>query len=191
MKRIGAIILAVAGLYSFNISAQEHIQIEVSSNRFTPNNVVIQVGDTVTWTNVQGFHNVNGSTNLFPNNPESFRNEVGGPGWTYTFVFTKSGNYNYLCDPHASFMQGAITVESPVGVESASFSDKYSAFPNPIKAGNTLELIGYSTDTKLYKPDGTLIPTEFQYGLLIPNNLAQGIYFIQDGNRRQKIMVTR
>lgn len=190
MKRLTKAIFVLIGFYAFDLSAQQHIQIEVSSNRFTPNNVVIQVGDTVTWTNVQGFHNVNGSTNTFPNNPDSFRNNVAGPGWKYTFVFTKSGSYDYLCDPHASFMQGAITVEAPTGIRTNASESQYTAFPNPVKPGNTLELIGFSSNTKLYGTDGRLIPTSFAYGLEIPIGLTPGLYTIIDGSNRKRIVIS-
>lgn len=190
MNRKNTIFLALTALFSQMLVAQEHINIEVSSNKFTPNFVNINPGDTVTWTNVQGFHNVNGSTNIFPNNPESFSNSVSGPGWTYSFVFTQEGSYEYHCDPHASFMQGAIVVEAPNGLKTRTEERAYSAFPNPVRAGNTLELMGFSTETKLYAMDGSLIITNFNYGIHIPENLKPGSYYITDGKHRQQIIVT-
>lgn len=94
-----------------NLNGQTTHHIEVSSNVFSPNELTIMPGDTVTWNNVQGFHNVNGTTEAYPDNPESFGNNTGS-GWTYSHVFTLPGVYNYHCDPHVGLgMTGKITVE--------------------------------------------------------------------------------
>ncbi len=85
-------------------------KITVSSGKFTPAIQTITAGDTVIWTNIQGSHNVNGTQAKFPSNPESFGNDI-GEGWTYKFVFTKPGTYDYQCDPHAIYgMVGKIIV---------------------------------------------------------------------------------
>ncbi|MEM9545507.1 MAG: lamin tail domain-containing protein, partial [Bacteroidota bacterium] len=89
------------------------IIVEVSSNIFTPADITINVGETVTWVNTGGFHNVNGTTDTYPDNPESFGNgAASGDLWTYEFTFTIPGVYDYQCDPHVGFgMVGTVTVE--------------------------------------------------------------------------------
>ncbi len=96
--------------------SQDYI-VEVTSNVFTPKDLVIQVGETVEWRNVQGFHNVNGTTNTYPNNPESFGNGgASSAAWTYQYTFTTPGVYDYQCDPHVGVgMVGTITVEAGRG----------------------------------------------------------------------------
>tara|TARA_B100000902_G_scaffold107706_1_gene109479 strand:+ start:197 stop:1081 length:885 start_codon:yes stop_codon:yes gene_type:complete len=79
---------------------------------FVPSSININVGDTVTWNNTGGFHNVNGTLNTFPNNPAGFGNSLGS-GWTFTHIFTISGTYNYQCDPHLPGMIGSVNVNSP------------------------------------------------------------------------------
>ena len=72
------------------LTAKAHATIDtiiVTSNVFTPNSVTLTAGDTVTWINMGGSHNVNGTQATYPSNPESFGNGVGA-GWTYTYVFT-------------------------------------------------------------------------------------------------------
>ena len=76
---------------------------------FSPSSLNVFVGDTVTFVNTGGNHNVNGTTGTFSGNPESFGNTVGS-GWTYTHVFGTAGTYDYQCDPHAPMMSGTITV---------------------------------------------------------------------------------
>ena len=78
---------------------------------FKPKNLTIKVGDTVTWENKGGAHNVNGNKShpRNKNNPASFGNEVGS-GWTYSFTFKQPGVYKYHCDPHLSAdMVGTVT----------------------------------------------------------------------------------
>lgn len=68
----------------------------------------------VTWTNLQGIHNVNGNQGTYPNNPESFGNgNPAPPGWVFDHTFTIPGTYEYRCDPHVGFgMEGTIIVEA-------------------------------------------------------------------------------
>ena len=95
---------------SFLAFATNHA-VSVVNNSYSPATLAIGVGDTVTWTQVNGVHNVNGSTSTFASNPASFGNGAAAGGtWTYQYVFTVPGSYQYQCDPHASFMTGSITV---------------------------------------------------------------------------------
>lgn len=83
-----------------------------TSNVFTPADITINVGETVLWRNDEGFHNVNGSLETYPDNPEGFGNgDAASAPWEYTFTFTEEGTYNYQCDPHVSLgMTGTVTV---------------------------------------------------------------------------------
>ena len=86
-------------------------------NQFSPQDLSIEVGETVQWVNLSGFHNVNGSTDTFPNNPASFSSGASSSdAWTYSFTFDIEGVYNYQCDPHAGMgMTGTIVVSSGSG----------------------------------------------------------------------------
>ena len=86
-------------------------EIQVLSNQFTPDSININLGDTVRWTNNSGFHNINGTSIDYPNNPEEFGNNVGS-SWVYSHVFSISGTYDYRCDPHFSMgMSGVVVVQ--------------------------------------------------------------------------------
>ena len=103
--------LALTGL----LGAQTNHAVAVSSNVFTPASLTVAPGDTVTWTNNGGFHNVNGSIADYPDNPTGFSN---GPAsslaWTFSVVLDEVGTYDYQCDPHVGFgMVGQITVAAP------------------------------------------------------------------------------
>ncbi|MEM1214776.1 MAG: lamin tail domain-containing protein [Bacteroidota bacterium] len=97
--------------------AQTNHDVAVSSNVYTPDMLTIQVGDMVTWTNMGGFHNVNGEQATYPANPESFGNgAASGAAWTYSYTFNTPGTYTYQCDPHVGFnMIGTVIVEAATG----------------------------------------------------------------------------
>ena len=82
--------------------------INTVGSTFSPTSLTINVGDTVTWNNTGGNHNVNATQATFPNNPEGFGNGVAGAPWSFQWVFTIDGTYVYQCDPHAPGMSGII-----------------------------------------------------------------------------------
>ena len=111
MKKINFII-AVVIFFAVNLSATNHT-VNTLGITFSPSNLTISVGDSVTFVNTGGFHNVNGTISTFPLNPASFENPGGvSSGWSYSYVFTIAGNYGYQCDPHLPGMIGQITVNS-------------------------------------------------------------------------------
>ena len=100
--------------FTFDSGSEEPDYIvEVSNYAFTPDHLDIAAGETVEWVNLVGFHNVDGSTDTYPDNPESFYNgSASSDLWSYSFTFTVAGNYDYECTPHAPSMAGTITVGS-------------------------------------------------------------------------------
>ncbi|HYQ57368.1 MAG TPA: plastocyanin/azurin family copper-binding protein [Draconibacterium sp.] len=108
--KLSGLLIALVLISAAVANAQTTHVVQVTSNVFTPKNLTIEVGDVVEWQNNQGFHNVNGTTSTYPENPESFGNNVGS-GWTYSYTFNTAGSYNYRCDPHAALgMTGTIEV---------------------------------------------------------------------------------
>jgi plastocyanin len=80
--------------------------VTVSSNEFTPVNVTIEQGDTVTWSNSGGSHNVRFDDGSFeqPPSPDS-------SGWTRERTFATAGTFSYYCEQHiGSGMTGTVTV---------------------------------------------------------------------------------
>jgi plastocyanin len=82
-------------------------QIKIANMAFTPSQISIKKGDTVTWTNndsvahtvVDDLSNVGG-----PNSGEI------APGTTYSFTFNNTGSFQYHCSIHPS-MRGTIVVK--------------------------------------------------------------------------------
>lgn len=113
MKRMFNLAILLTA-FSLMAHGQQNFMVDVQSNFFSPENLTISVGDTVTWTNLGGFHNVNGDQSVYADNPESFGNgNASSTSWTYQHVFTLAGTYTYQCDPHVGFnMIGTVTVEN-------------------------------------------------------------------------------
>jgi len=86
-------------------SATFNVTVGGTANAFVPSTLNIHVGDTVTWTNAGGFHNVAATDSSFRNgNPSSST-------WSFSRTFTSAGTVAYQCDVHVAMgMVGSITV---------------------------------------------------------------------------------
>jgi plastocyanin len=76
------------------------------SNTFAPKDVTVNVGETVTWTNTGGTHNVHFTDNSFTQ-PDS----LDAP-WTVSRTFSAVGTFSYVCQVHETTdnMTGTVTV---------------------------------------------------------------------------------
>lgn len=85
--------------------------VTVLNNSFTPKNVTINVGDTITWIFREAGHDtVNKAGTTYGNIWDSGIKPINS---TFSFTFTTAGTYPYVCTPHEfSFnMVGTITVQ--------------------------------------------------------------------------------
>jgi plastocyanin len=79
--------------------------VSVSSDVFTPASVTVNQGDTVTWTNTGGRHNVHFEDGFVDPDPASTS------GWTTQRTFNTVGTFDYYCDVHRDEgMTGTVTV---------------------------------------------------------------------------------
>ncbi len=104
--------LVLGGLLCATALHAATIDVAVSSFRYTPNSVTINVGDTVRWTNTGGFHNVKADNG-------SFGNAASSSAWTFSHTFTAAGDVPYFCEVHSSpggnintSMNGLVRVQS-------------------------------------------------------------------------------
>lgn len=87
------------------------------ANGFSPKEIKVKVGDTVTWTNNDNtIHTVISGTGLSDaNKGKDFDSGLSGPsaltttGKTYSHQFTKAGDFPYFCELHPA-MIGKVTV---------------------------------------------------------------------------------
>ena len=101
--------------------------VAVQNNFFTPNNLTIEVGDTVRWTNSSGLHDVTADDGSF--------NSVTSSGFTFSRTFNSIAEILYYCTVHSSpgmninsNMNGRINVvegsaTTDVSVESVDAAD--------------------------------------------------------------------
>lgn len=176
MRKVFTLVLCtLASLVLLPFFAGAQHQVSVLNFNFSPQNLTIQVGESVTWSNNSGVHNVNGSQTTFSNNPESFFSGNAAFGWTFSHTFNTPGTYNYRCDPHVGLnMTGTITVvgaplanniviseimyNSPeTGTDTLEFIELYN------KSVTNINLLGYTfTSGVVYTfPGYNLGPGEF------------------------------
>ncbi len=80
--------------------------VAIKNFQFTPKNITIKAGDTVTWTNSEGTHTVTADDN-------SWESPTLTAGKTFSHQFTKPGTYRYHCSFHGSpsgDMSGSVKV---------------------------------------------------------------------------------
>lgn len=84
--------------------------VSVRDNFFSPANVTIAVGDSVTWS-FDG-SNIHTVTEGAPGNPTPLFNSGNRNSGTFGYRFTTAGTYPYHCIPHAAQgMIGSVKVE--------------------------------------------------------------------------------
>ncbi len=84
--------------------------VAMQGNAFNPVDLVVPAGTTLTWVNYDGEDH-----DVVPSDPSfsldlSFFSPPVAPGTAWSFTFTVSGTYAYMCDLHAN-MSGTITVQ--------------------------------------------------------------------------------
>jgi plastocyanin len=94
-----------------DLRRRTHVDVDAMSNRFVPSDIVINPGTTVTWHNRDpGTHNIRAASAagdfgaFFGASTDAF-----GPGATYSFTFTKPGDFPYTCTIHPG-MTGNVRV---------------------------------------------------------------------------------
>jgi plastocyanin len=106
---------ATAGPSSAGMASSVRFQtdhpVTVRNNVFEPKTVSVYQGDTVTWTNIEGEHNVRFVDGLFdmPADPAL-------PPWRVSRSFPNLGSYAYYCELHGTAqgvgMAGTVTVNA-------------------------------------------------------------------------------
>ena len=86
------------------------VTIQVTDNMFNPVTATATVGDTILWNWASGvsFHTTT-STSV-PAGAASWDSTPQSGPFTYTYVITQPGTYNYQCAIHAPGMAGTINV---------------------------------------------------------------------------------
>lgn len=178
----------------FALFAQSTTQVQVGGSTvgatppfYAPQTIAINVGDIVQWSNVSGTHNVNGTTQLFPGNPQSFSSGSAASGtWTFSHTFTLPGVYNYHCTVggHSATQFGQITVINNVSVDEVENASEVSLFPVPTNGNLTVEFGSLAIRTaEVFSLDGQRVAAAPVNGNsrvdLELSELAAGNYFLR------------
>lgn len=116
MKLKFTFIACCAAFISLLNSRAATIQVQVGAGglKFTPQDVTINVGDTVQWVWAKSGHS---STSGTPGNPDGMWDSgVQNNGFVFNQTFTSAGTFNYFCSPHGVCcgMIGSVTVNAVV-----------------------------------------------------------------------------
>jgi plastocyanin len=158
-------ILTATILFFMLFSARAQVLHTVNGGNFyySPQSLTINVGDTVSWINDGGFHNVNFDINTISGlsffNPESFLSTPTNDVDMYTYVFTVAGTYQYDCSvgQHAANgMVGTIIVNNSTSIAELSFAKKevlniYSLSGKKVSQSFNIPLIYQFSDGSIEK----------------------------------------
>jgi plastocyanin len=99
-----------------DLTGSPTVEVEVPDNSFSPQNVAVDAGTEVTWSNIgRNEHNVTPSEE---GSFEGVATEEFQPGSSYSATFEEPGIYGYYCTIHGSAtagQMGSITVVDPQG----------------------------------------------------------------------------
>ncbi|MDB6054916.1 MAG: hypothetical protein JWN25_2439 [Verrucomicrobiales bacterium] len=164
MKWIRRLILAVFLLVACPWLHASNALVSMRLLEFVPSTTTVNVGDTVTWTNLDniGHDSVSGSNG----NPDgTWQSQIFGRGISYTVRFLNSGSYPYFCTPHweCCGMIGQVTVVAPNSPPTVQFTGPSTN--SPFISPASLVLQAAASD-----PDGTITKVEF-----FQNNQSLGV----------------
>lgn len=134
MKKLYSLIAAI--LISHSMMATVHM-VSVSSFSFSPNDMTIDVGDTVMFMWVNGSHTTTSST--VPAGADSWDEPMNVANTMFEYVADIPGTYNYVCTPHSATMRGQFTVVSTSNVTSP-VSIAEGLFLSPANNGTALNV---------------------------------------------------
>lgn len=150
---------------------------------FSPSTLTIQMGDTVQWMWVDGFHTTT-STSI-PVGAVAWDEPLGANNTTYMYIPTVLGTYNFKCIPHESMgMLGSFTVTPPLGIKNLS-EIAANVSPNPAKDVIRISAKEKISSAQLFDISGKLVRTlqpvnatssEQTYSV---TGIATGTYFLQ------------
>lgn len=91
------------------------VTVDMTDNKFVPDNITVNPGDTVVWTNREA--SVHTSTSGTPGTPDNkWDSGELNEGETFKRVFDEAGAYPYYCNQHYSTgMTGMVTVREKSG----------------------------------------------------------------------------
>lgn len=152
------------------------IVIEVRNNSFSPSSVTIEVGDTIIWRRIEGFHNVRADDDLFRLGDEN--GEVSNSWSEVRYTFFEEGTVGYYCEAHGG--PGGVGMAGEVIVQAAA-----TATPTATPTATVTPTVTGTTTPGSSTPTPTVTPTGIPLVTGTPaSSLEQRLYLpiVQKGN---------
>lgn len=137
-----------------SIAAVTHF-VTLTNFEFVPQNITVEVGDTVQWQNTEGTHDTDscnaGQTGCTAASTEAFDSGApAGAPWTFSHTFTKVGPNPYTCTLHAGLgMVGSVRVDAaaapPPAVPDGEGPSNPLQVAKLVSTGSSLEIAFDST----------------------------------------------
>lgn len=118
------LLFILATILSANVYATVHIvQVGTPANQFTPTSMTVDLGDTVRFQYVAGFHTT--TSTAVPTGATSWDVPMQAPGAVYDYVPAVEGEYDYWCVIHGAFMSASFTVSQPLPVKMSLLKGRF------------------------------------------------------------------
>jgi plastocyanin len=102
--------LAIVALLAVPASAADQTVTAEPSTQWSPDDVTIDMGDTVTWNNAGGVHNVEFDDGSYTEPPSPSPDP-----WSVNRTFDTAGTFRYHCGFHGQAMTGIVRVRDATG----------------------------------------------------------------------------
>ncbi|KAB2870844.1 MAG: T9SS type A sorting domain-containing protein [Bacteroidales bacterium] len=190
MKTLPLKITLIALLYCSISNAKVHT-ISLSGFTFSPNNLSVQVGDTIKWQWSEGSHTT--TSKSIPQGASSWDSELNNSNRTFLYKAEVAGNYTYVCTPHENIgMTGSFSVSNPTYILNNTDSF-FTVFPNPASTQIKINTNDHLSEIFIYNMIGNIVYEECfiepsrAHSINI-SNLPTGLYIISvksiDGKRK-------
>lgn len=137
--------------------------VNMSNYTFVPKVININVGDTITWANLEAVgHDTVSGTNKIPSGLWSSPLLANHQSWSFTFTNVAAGNYTYYCTPHVFapyYMTGLVVVAESVANVAPTVS-----ITSPVNSAVLAAPATFTIDANADDTDGTVSQVEFFNG---------------------------
>lgn len=177
MKKLYLLLIAIAAGFSANATIHN---VQITNNTFSPSAFTANIGDTVRWTLVDGFHSTVSTAATVPAGAAPWNSgNMSTPGQTFEYKITADGVYGYACGIHSSmvagFQVGSTGINAMPNIET-------SMYPNPFRDKLTI-VHGDVDGVNVYNMVGAKVAsaeanTAENKTILNLHELPSGVYFV-------------
>lgn len=139
MRKLLPILLSAFLVFMITSTRAAIVVITQEGNTFSPDNVSVQVGDTVRWVWTSGSHTTTSAT--IPVGAAAWDSQLTSSVTQFDYKVTTEGLYNYVCTPHAAIgMIGTFTATATLGTNDKLSLSSAKLYPNPARESTVLKL---------------------------------------------------